>query len=123
MSMLSDVVTSRIQAQIEECHGRERDMEISKKADIIVEVDRAEALQQFCQENTWTANISIADMLEVVEIPKTMEVQKEAKFTISNKTNKRISTKNIKCRACSNATETISTATIANNGLNTFDVV
>ncbi len=123
MSMLSDV-TSRIQAQIEECHGRETDMEISEKEDIIVEVECAEALQQFCQENTWTANTSIADMLEVVEIPKTMEVQKEAKFTISNKTNKRISTKNIQCQACSNATEIISTtATIDNTGLNTFDVV
>ncbi len=121
MSMLSDV-TSRTQAQIEECHGRVTDMEISEKADIIVEVDCAEALQQFCLENMWISD-TIADMLEMVNIPQTTEVQKEVTFTVLNKSGKKISNREMICHGRCKVTETISSFKIINNSLNMFDII
>ncbi len=93
MSMLSDV-TSRIKAQIEECHGRETDMEISEKADIIVDVDCAEALQQFCLENVWTGR----SLKKIIEVPKTIEIGKEISFKVLNiESEEKVYVKGLKC--------------------------
>ncbi len=51
MSMHRDIIR-KIQAQITESEKQKTDTELSEKADLIVEVDCAEALQQFCEENT-----------------------------------------------------------------------
>ncbi len=59
----------QIQAQITESNGTE----LSEKADLIVEVDCAEGLQQFCEENTWVTNNTIVDTLDHTEAPKTMD--------------------------------------------------
>ncbi len=76
---------SKIQTQITESDKQKIDTEISEKADLIVDVDCEEALQQFCEENTWVVNNAVVDMLEVNEVPKTMEASEELKFTIQNK--------------------------------------
>ncbi len=97
MSMHRDIM-SKIQTQITESNKQKTDTEISEKADLIVEVDCAEALQQFCEENTWVANNTIAEMLDITEVPKTMETGEELKFTIQNKSGKTSSAKNLKCQ-------------------------
>ncbi len=97
MSMHIEVM-SKIQTQITESDKQKTDTEISEKADLIVEVDCVEAVQQFCEENTWVANNTILDMLEVKEVPKTMEVGEEVKFTIQNKSGKKNSATNLKCQ-------------------------
>ncbi len=96
MSIHRDTM-SKIQTQITESDKQKIDT-ISEKADLIVDVDCAEALQQFCEENTWVANNAVVDMLEVNEVPKTMEASEEHKFTIQNKSGKTSSAKNIKCQ-------------------------
>ncbi len=96
MSMHGDTM-SKIQAQITESDKQKTDTEISEKADLITEVDCAEALQQFCEENTWVTNNTIVDMVEVTEVPKTTETSEELMFTIQNKSGKKISAKNLKC--------------------------
>ncbi len=97
MSMHRDIM-SKIQTQITESDKQKIDTEISEKADFIVEVDCAEALQQFCEENNWVANNTIVDMLEVKEVPKIMEAGEELKFAIQNKSGKTSSAKNLKCQ-------------------------
>ncbi len=97
MSMHIEVM-SKIQTQITESDKQKMDTEISERADLIVEVDCVEALQQFCEENIWVANNTIVDMLEVKEVPKTMEAGEELKFTIQNKSGKTRSAKNLKCQ-------------------------
>ncbi len=78
MSMHSEV------AQITESEKQKTDTELSEKANLIVGVDCAEGLQQFCEENTWVANNTIVDMLDYTEASKTMEAGEELKFTIQN---------------------------------------
>ena len=56
---------------------------------MIVEVDCAEGLQQFCEENTRVTNNTIVDMLDQTEAPKTMEAGEELKFKIQNKFGKK----------------------------------
>ncbi len=97
MSMHRDMM-SKIQAQITESDKQKTDTEITEKADMRVEVDCSDALQQFCEENTWVSNNTIAEMLDVTEVPKTMEVGEEVKFTIQNKSGKTSSAKNLKCQ-------------------------
>ncbi len=97
MSMHRDIM-SKLQTQITESDKQKIDTEISEKADLIVDVDCAEALQQFCEENTWVSNNTIAEMLDVTEVPKIMEAGEELKFTIQNKSGKTISAKNLKCQ-------------------------
>ncbi len=97
MSMHRDIM-SKIQTQITESDKQKTDMELSEKADLIADVDCTKALQQFCEENTWVANNAIVDLLEVKEVPKTMEVGEELKFTIQNKSGKTSSAKNLKCQ-------------------------
>ncbi len=97
MSMYRDMM-SKIQTQITESDKQKTDTEITEKADMIVEVDCADALQQFCEENTWVENNTIAEMLDVTEVPKTMETGEGLKFTIQNKSGKTISAKNLKCQ-------------------------
>ncbi len=94
MSMHRDMM-SKIQAQITESDKQKTDTEITEKADIIVEVDCSDALQQFCEENTWVENNTIAEILDVTEIPKTMEAGEELKFTIQKKSG---NAKNLKCQ-------------------------
>lgn len=99
MSMHRDII-SIIQAQITESDEQKTDMTSPEKADLIVKVDCAEALQQFCDENTWiTEDTMPVDMLEVKKLPKTIEVGEELKFTIQNNNSKNIiSVKNLKCQ-------------------------
>ncbi len=97
MSMHRDIM-SKIQTQITESDKQKTDTEITENADMIVEVDCADALQQFCEENTWVENNTIAEMLDVTEVPKTIEAGEELKFTIQNKYGKTISVKNLKCQ-------------------------
>ncbi len=97
MSMHSEVM-NKTQAQITERDEQKSDTESSEKADLIVKVDCVEALQQFCEENTWVANNTIVDMLEVKEVSNTMEAGEELKLTIQNKSGKTSSAKNLKCQ-------------------------
>ncbi len=113
MSMYSEV-RSKIQALISESNEQKTDTELSEKANLIADVDCTEALQQFCEENTWVANNTIVDMLEVNEVPKTMEVGEELKFTIQNKSGKTSSAKNLKCQfQCIDTAEVYSAKTNA----------
>ena len=82
-------IMSKIQAQITESKKQKTDTELSEKEDLIVEVDCAEAPQQFCEENTWVTNNTIVDMLDNTDVPKTMEAGEELKFTIQNKFGKK----------------------------------
>ncbi len=113
MSMYRDIM-SKIQTQITESDKQKTDTEITEKADMIVEVDCADALQQFCEENTWVSNNTIAEMLDVTEVPKTMETGEGLKFTIQNKSGKTISAKNLKCQfQCINTSAVYSAKTNA----------
>ncbi len=91
-------VISKIQAQITFSNEQKTDTELSEKADLIVEVNCAEGLQQFCEENTRVTNNTIVDMLDHTEAPETMEVGKELKFTNQNKSGKTSSAINLKCQ-------------------------
>ncbi len=113
MSMHRDIM-SKIQTQITESDKQKTDTEISEKADLIIEADCAEALQQFCEENTWVTNNTIVDMVEMTEVPKTTETGKELMFTIQNKSGKKISAKNLKCQfQCMDTAEVYSAKTNA----------
>ncbi len=97
MSMHRDIM-SKIQTKITESYKQKTDTEISEKADLIVEVDCTKALHQFCEENSWVSNNSIVDMLDLTEVPKTIEAGEELKFTIQSKSGKTISAINLKCQ-------------------------
>ncbi len=92
MSIHRDIIR-KIQAQITESKNKKTDTELSEKADLIVEVDCAESLQQFGEENTWVTNNTIVDMLDHTDVPKTMEAGEKLKFTIQNKFGKNLCNK------------------------------
>ena len=89
--------SAKYKHRLQKVMNKKTDTELSEKADLIVEVDCVEGLQQFCEENTWVNNNTIVDMLNTQKLQRLWRQVMNSSLLYQTSSEK-ISAINLKCQ-------------------------